>query len=106
MVTIDEALAMAVSQHRAGEFAEAERIYRQILSVSPNHPQALHLLGMLALGARQFPAAIELIEKAIQADRKQPAFHANLGEAYRQLGALDEAAASFRAALAIDPTLA
>jgi protein O-GlcNAc transferase len=105
MVTIDEALAMAVSHHQAGQFAEAERLYRQVLSVSPNHPHALHLLGMLALGARQFPAAVELIQKAIQVDRTQAAFHANLGEAYRQLGALDEAAASFRAALAIDASL-
>lgn len=105
MTNVDEALAIGTRLHRAGQLAEAERAYRQALAADPNHPHALHQLGMLALQARQFEAAVDLIGRAVRADRMQPAFHANLGEAYRQLGNADLAAESYRRAIKLDPRL-
>jgi protein O-GlcNAc transferase len=106
MINIAEALAIGTQHHQAGRLAEAERVYRQILAVEPQQPDTLHQLGMLAMQARQFSAAVDLIGKAIRADASQPAFYANLGEAHRHLGALSEAVACYRAALRIQPDLA
>jgi protein O-GlcNAc transferase len=106
MNNIAEALAIGTQHHQAGRLAEAERIYRQILAVEPQQPDALHQLGMLAMQALQFSAAVDLIGKAIRADGSQPAFYANLGEAHRHLGALAEAVGCYRAALRIQPDLA
>jgi protein O-GlcNAc transferase len=106
MVNVAAALSQGTRHHQAGQLAEAERIYRQVLSAEPDHPQALHLLGMLAMQARRFDVAIELIGRAIRGDRRQAAFHANLGEALRHAGRLDEAIAAYRTALATQPGVA
>jgi protein O-GlcNAc transferase len=103
MLNVAEALTLGTRHHQAGQLADAERIYRQVLSIEPDNPQALHLLGLLAMQARQFEVAIELIGHAIRGDRRQAAFHANLGEAQRHAGRLDEAIAAYRTALAIQP---
>ena len=47
-LTIDQALQQGVAAHRQGELQDAERIYRAILKVQPNHPDANHNLGLLA----------------------------------------------------------
>ena len=66
MQSIAEALDLATRHHQAGELAEAERIYRQILAHEPRHPHALNQLGMLALHANQLPTAIELFTQALR----------------------------------------
>jgi protein O-GlcNAc transferase len=40
--------ASAVAHHRAGRYREAELIYRQILSLQPDHADTLHQLGLFA----------------------------------------------------------
>ena len=42
----------SAASQEAGRLAEAEAVYRQILSVHPNHPDPLHLLGSIALSGR------------------------------------------------------
>ena len=66
-VTVAQAILMAIEHHRAGRLREAESIYRQVLAAEPNHPDALHFLGVLAHQAGQFQTAAELIEHAIAA---------------------------------------
>lgn len=106
MSTVDQALAVGTEHHKAGRLAEAERAYRQVLAVAPGHPHALHQMGLLALQVRQFEPAIELITQAVRADRRQPAFHANLGEAHRHAGHTEQAEQCLRQALKLDPKLA
>ena len=105
MVSVDEALAIGTSRHQAGQFGEAERIYRQILAVEPDHPHALHQLGILAMQHKQFAAATELFEQAIRGNRLYAPFHANLGEAFRHLHRHAEAIACYRAAVKLEPNL-
>jgi predicted O-linked N-acetylglucosamine transferase (SPINDLY family) len=106
MLNVAEALTLGTRHHQAGQLADAERIYRQVLTVEPDNPQALHLLGLLAMQGRQFEMAIELIGRAIRGDRRQATFHANLGEALRHAGRLDDAIAAYRTALTIQPGVA
>ena len=106
MSSLAESLATGTRLHQAGQLAEAEQIYRQILAIEPRHPHALHQLGMVAMQARRFEAAVELIGAAIEVDAGQVAFYANLAEAYRHLGRLDEAIGAARQALTVDPQLA
>jgi len=106
MATIAEMLALALRHQRAGQLADAERLYRQILQVDPAHADAAHQLGRMAMVAGQHAAAIELIATAVRAQRNTAAFHASLGEAQRRAGQSSEASASFRRALQLDPQLA
>jgi hypothetical protein len=47
-VTIEQAIQIALASHQAGRLDEAERIYQQVLQAQPVHPDALHLLGLIA----------------------------------------------------------
>jgi protein O-GlcNAc transferase len=98
-----DALASALEHQQAGRLQEAERIYRQVLSAEPSHPQALHLLGLLNYEAGKSAIAVAFISRAIAIEPRIPSFHHNLGAALQAQGRLDEALASYRQALAIRP---
>lgn len=106
MVIIAEALALAAQQCQAGQLADADRVLREVLQIEPDNAEALHLLGLVAIGARQFEAAIELIRRAIVVDVSRPAFHANLAEAHRLAGNFAQAITCNLMALQLDPQLA
>lgn len=103
MIAISEMLEHALALHRAGRLAEAEAGYRRVLEIRSRHPDALHLLGALALQVGQTEAAVKLIESAIAVSGKVAQYHGNLGEAKRRLGDLRGALVSYRRALKLDP---
>ena len=103
MMTVPQAMQLALQHHQAGHLAEAEALYRQILAVQPQYADALHLLGVIAHQVGQQQAAIELIDKAIALNPGDAAACSNLGEAYRVLGRMDEAIAAYRRALQLNP---
>ena len=106
MSTIPEAFATAIQHHQAGRLQAAEQIYRQILAVQPDHADAWHLLGLIALQVGQQSIAIQYMAHAIALQPQAAAFHSNLGLAYRGLGMLDEAAACWRRAVELQPDYA
>jgi tetratricopeptide (TPR) repeat protein len=106
VATLLEALAIAHQHHQAGRRQAAEQIYRQILAVDPAQPDALHLLGVMALEAGKYEAAIEYIGQAIRLNGSVAAFHNNLGSAFERHGKLNEAIACYRRALELEPDIA
>ncbi len=90
----------ALQHHQAGRLADAEPLYKQALNLNPEHPDALHLLGVLCSQTGRHEEAIEQIGQAI-AVKDSPIFHNNLGMAYKNTGRFAEAEASFRRALAL-----
>jgi len=105
-VTIQQSFDLAVQHHQAGKLGEAESLYRHILAHDPQHADALHLLGVIALQSGQNRLAADLIGRAIVMRPKEPQYHNNLGNAWMSLGDLGAASASFRAALALRPPYA
>ena len=101
--SIAKHFAAAQKHHQAGQLAQAELIYRQILTKDPRHAGSLHSLGGIALQTGHSEAAIDLIRKAIALNRHNPAFHCDLGTALQHHGKSDEAAKSYRQALALKP---
>jgi tetratricopeptide (TPR) repeat protein len=99
----DGLLAQAVAAHRQGRLDEAEALYREILSVSPAHFDALHMLGVLHAQRRDYPAAIALIAQATAIRPDNATAHCNLAKALGGCGRLADAVESYDAALRIDP---
>ncbi|MBI1890357.1 MAG: tetratricopeptide repeat protein [Burkholderiales bacterium] len=104
--SIQQALASAVQLHQAGDFASAESICRDILQHHPLQPDALHLLGTMALRHGQFEHAALLISQAIGINKKNPSYHLNLGHVFRSQGKWDEAAKHYGMALRWKPDFA
>lgn len=102
-MNFDEQLQVGASHHRSGRLAEAEKIYRQILVEQPNHPDALHLLGLLALHAGRTDAAIDLIKRAIGVCPTRPYYYGNLGNALRAAGQTAAATQAYREAIRLKP---
>jgi tetratricopeptide (TPR) repeat protein/SAM-dependent methyltransferase len=84
--------ASAVQHFRSGRMADAERYCRDLLTVTPDHADALHLLGMIAYRTAHHDAALELIGKAVALNPRNPDSRFNLAQVFRALGRLDDAA--------------
>ncbi len=85
---------------------EAEKCYREVLSVDPDHLRALHLLSLVCHQAGRHDTAAELLHRAISRDGANARLFSDLGAVLKQQGRLDEAAAALRQAVAIKPDLA
>jgi tetratricopeptide (TPR) repeat protein len=106
MLPIPQRFALAVQHHEAGRRAEAEALYRSILQEAPNHPHALHLLGVLAHQAGRPQEAFELIRQALALHGPHPAFHSNLAAVCLALGLLNDAVIHSREAVRLQPNFA
>jgi predicted TPR repeat methyltransferase len=73
-LTIDQALLNAVEAHKAGKLQVAESLYRAILQTQPNHPDANHNLGVLAVSVNKSEAALPLFKIALEASPQQVQF--------------------------------
>ncbi len=98
-LTIDRALHF----HRAGDLANAELAYLQILRHNPNHADALHLLGMLCHQTGQTDEAIRLIRRAISIAPNQAVYHSNLGLVLAAVGQSESAIQAYEKATQLDP---
>lgn len=73
-LTIEQALQRAIDAHKTGRLKDAEKLYRAILQVQPQHPDANHNLGVLAVGVGQPQAALPHLKAALEANRSQRQF--------------------------------
>ena len=69
-LTIDQALQQGVAAHKAGKLQDAEKLYRAILQSQPQHPDANHNLGILAVSFNKSDAALPLFKAALEANPK------------------------------------
>ncbi|MEA2778876.1 MAG: hypothetical protein QOK29_420 [Rhodospirillaceae bacterium] len=103
VMPVAQAIALAAEHQEAGRLAQAESICRQILAAKPDNPDALHLLGIIAHAAGKAPLAVELIGRAIAGDSRKALYHSNLAEIHRRHGRTEEALASARRAMVLEP---
>jgi predicted O-linked N-acetylglucosamine transferase (SPINDLY family) len=105
MATIPELLSWGLHFHQAGDLAQAEQYYREILQYDPYHPDALHLTGEIAYRYGRHDIAMDYISRAIQLNPYDAAYHCNLGVVYQALGRHVEATASLERARELQPNL-
>lgn len=103
MATIEEALTLAVQHHRAGRLAEADDLYRRILDVQPNQPDALHLHGLVLAQDGRVDEAAELMARALASNPDLAPVRHNLGNLLLGQGRLAEAAEQYAAGARLQP---
>lgn len=80
-----------MAAHRAGQYAEAENLYRRILRHSPDNAQVLCMLGTLSCATGRMEAGVAALQRAVRLDPREVAAQFNLAQALEHLGRLDEA---------------
>ncbi|MFA7239778.1 MAG: tetratricopeptide repeat protein [Sulfuricellaceae bacterium] len=70
-VSLDIALQQALAHHQAGRLYEAEQLYRAILQVLPDQPDANHNLGVLAGQVGQDAAGLPYLKTALEINPAQ-----------------------------------
>jgi tetratricopeptide (TPR) repeat protein len=103
---MNDDLRLGLQQHQRGRLNEAATLYQHALAAQPDHPDALHLLGVVSLQRGDHARALELIGRAVALKPGAADYHANQGEAYRALCQLDRAADCYRTALRLQPSYA
>jgi protein O-GlcNAc transferase len=101
--TLDQTFQTALAHHSNGRLQQAEILYRQILAQQPNHADALHNLGAIALHMGHTDSAVDLFRRTIAVLPGYEEAHSNLGIALKEKGQVDEAIAAYRQALALKP---
>ena len=93
----------ALALHQAGQLAQAQSMYQQILAAQPNHFAALHMLGVIASQTNNFQRAVDLIGQAIQIQPGNPTFYFNRANALKELSQFQAARASYEKAIVLKP---
>jgi predicted O-linked N-acetylglucosamine transferase (SPINDLY family) len=101
--TIDDLFASAMQQQKAGKIDQAEASLRKILELHPNHPVALHGMGVLHYLTGRRESALWLVRSAITNSPKDVEYHHNLGRMLHEMKRLEEAAAALQTAIDLKP---
>jgi predicted TPR repeat methyltransferase len=102
-LTVEDAIELAKRLQLRLGLDEAETIYRRILAMVPEHPDAQHFLGLLQYQRGQPEEAVRLISLALRAAPEYTDAHNNLGNIYRELDRLDEAESCYRRVVELSP---
>ena len=90
-LTIDQAFQQAIEAHKTGRLQDAEALYRVILQAQPNHPDANHNLGVLAISLNKPQLALPLFKTALEANSRQVLFWISYVDALIKTNQLIEA---------------
>jgi predicted TPR repeat methyltransferase len=102
-LTLAEAVSIAISMQQSEQWLAAADIYRRVLEVSPDYPEAVHYSGVLAHQSGRSDQAVALIKRSIELKGDRADWYSNLGIVERDRLNLDEAVAAFQHAIALDP---
>ncbi len=88
---VAQTFQQAVELHQSGRAADSAELYRAILGIQPQHPEANHNLAVITLQAGQPQAAIPHFLAALEADPERAQFWLSYIDALVQAGQDDTA---------------
>ena len=89
----------AAARHQAGDLADAQRLYLEILQRSPQHGAALHQLGLIAAQTGNLDAALRYLVAAVAAEPGAVEACAHLAQIRMARGELHEAVVCYERVL-------
>ena len=69
---MQEKIRQGMQLQRTGDPERAKVLYRQVLALDGNHPDALHLMGTIAVEARRLDVSVDYLERAARLKPKDP----------------------------------
>lgn len=104
--TPQDMLRQAFQLFDQGKIHEAAKLAEALRQQAPNHPDVLHLMGLICLRSGNPQEAEKLIGMAVSILPDKAFLRVNLGNALRQQGKSVEARAAYDKAEALDPDFA
>jgi len=99
-----EALEQAERWLREGRHAEVERWCRELLATSPDHAQALHLLGLALVREGKVSEGERHLRRSLELEPDNTLFRFNVGSFLRRVNRLADAEVEFRGVVLRRPT--
>ena len=97
------AIEMAGKLYSDGNFAQAERVCRQIIEHRPGFADAHNILGVVLNAQGHSKEAVASIKRAIKLVPNAASYHSNLGEILRQREQIALAALALKDAIRLEP---
>jgi protein O-GlcNAc transferase len=88
---VQQAMAVALDFHRAGQMPQAEDAYRAILELVPDHGDANHNLAVIALESGHAGVSVALFRKALESQPRNQTYWVSWFDALLQSGDIDGA---------------
>jgi tetratricopeptide (TPR) repeat protein len=101
--SVDQDFEHAFAAHGKGRIDDAVAGYRRALRSVPQHPQALHFLGVGLAQLNQLDEATGVLAKAIDLKPKDALLQVHYGNALRSQHRTEEALGSYDRAIALEP---
>ena len=101
-LSIPEAMRVAVEWHREGLVRNAAEVYRRILSLDPDYPDALHFLGVALHQLGRSADGAALLRRTLELSPGYAEAVNNLGNLLKETGDLAGAEAAYRQALLLN----
>lgn len=98
---IGQLLQTGLAAQKAGQAAQAEQAYRQVLTIDPRNPDAWQLLGLLAKNAGRPDLAVDHMRRSLDANPRQPGVWSNLGNLHLAEGRPADAVSCYDRAIAL-----
>jgi protein O-GlcNAc transferase len=102
-VSIEQMLHSVKQFQQVGKQQEALSVYHDLLRHCQNNADALHSLGLLSLQLGMPEEALDLMQRAVNANPQVSAFQNNLGNALNMKGRHEEAIVHYQSALQLRP---
>lgn len=102
-LTLEQAMTLGIRLQQAGRPKEAATIYEAVLRTFPDHPDALHFLGLTRFALKDTAGAVDLIRRALALAPDYVDARINLGNILLHQGHYDNAEQVYREALALKP---
>jgi len=101
-----ETFAQAIKNHKKNNLQIAEKLYKEVLKINPNHFESVYYLGNLLAQTNQFDLAKPMLRRAIQIQPDNAMAYNNLGNVLKNLEQYQEALSSYEKAIQIQPNYA
>ncbi len=96
-------MQQAVNYHRQGALANAEQLYRKVLSVDAQHLDAKQYLASIAQSTGHLKAAIALFNEVIRVDPRRYQVHFFLGDLYEKMSQHEAAVRAYKESVKVKP---
>lgn len=104
--SLEQSLAGASQALQQGDPERARSILESLAATHQDHPDRLHLLGLVHKGAGDLERAEECLRASLERRPRQPAVLSNLGNLLKQAGRIEAAEQAYRQALDMEPGFA